>query len=92
MVAHLLKSQATQLVVVDAARQGLGGLPDHVRRGTAENQEPCRSGTAVGQHTQDGEQIGTTLHFVDDYQSAQFIEHQQRVVDQPIEVRRILKV
>ena len=61
-------------------------LLDHVRRSAAENQESRGPWTAVGQYAQDGKQVGPTLHFVDDHQATQLIEHQQRVVDQPIEI------
>ena len=77
---------------MDPSGQRFRRLPAQIRRGAAEHQEARPSRRAVGQHTQDGKQVGATLNLVDDDQAPQVPERQHRVFEQPAEVRGVLQV
>ncbi len=50
------------------ASQRLGGLLEKLGRGAAQKQKARRNRPPVSQNTQQGEQLGTALDFVNDHQ------------------------
>jgi hypothetical protein len=55
----------------DAAGERLGRLPQHFRRSAAEHQKAGGTRLAVGEHPQDGKQIGPALHLVEHHEPAE---------------------
>ena len=90
--ADLVQPQPAQVVIVDPPCQRLRRLPDQVGRGAAEHQELRRSWPAVRQHAQHREEIGATLHLVENHEAAQLVQYENGILQQPVEVGGILQV
>ena len=57
--------------------EGLRGLAQQFRRGTAENQKACRQRLAVGQDAQYRKEIRAMLDFIDRHGTAQTLENHE---------------
>src|SRR5262245_36204826 len=77
--ADLVDRKAGQFIICDPSSQRLGALLEQRRRGAAENQEPSRTPRAIDKHAQHLEQIGLALNLIEDHQSAQGLERQERI-------------
>jgi hypothetical protein len=74
-----------------AAGEALAALLDERRRSAAENEETRRRARAVCQYAQQREQVGPTLHLVENHEAAQATQHQLRV-GEASEVGRRLEI
>jgi hypothetical protein len=59
---------------VSSGCQRLGALPEKLRRGATQDQEPGVSPLPVRQHPQHREQVGTALHLVDHDQAGKLAQ------------------
>ena len=71
--------QTRQIVVRDPPGQRLGALAQQAWRCAAENQEPRRAGTAIGQHAQGRKELRPALHFVQHHEPFQRRQGEKRV-------------
>ena len=90
-VPHFLEAEAIKFVERHPPGEGLGGLPEQFRGSAAEHQKSCRRAWPVGQHPQQGEEVGQPLDIVQHHQPAQGPEFQPRI-RQTGEVDGILQV
>ena len=89
--SDVLEREAAELVVGDAAGEGLRGLAQQVGRGAAEDEEAGGVPGPVGEHAEQGEEIRPPLDLVDDDETPQGLEREAGV-GEPGDVGGILEV
>jgi len=83
--------EAGDLNDLDTSDKGLTLPAQQGGRGAAKQEEARRIGDPIGQHAQNGKNIGCTLNFVDDHQPGQR-RHRRHRLGQPRRGKRVFKV